>query len=197
MEEHVSELPVWAVVLLLALVAAAAVTLARPRLSDNVLKRLLLLAGALFVGACVAIGSADVRLFKAISDKQNVLDWLSAALLLSAACVAFRAAARLHRRGSPSPVAMTLSAGFAWAFARELHYGGDFFSDRFWFPRNIFRPAAYFGASYFERFRRDMDLHYSAVTLYVIHICLTAIAAGAFLLLVRYVFSRRAQAITE
>lgn len=197
MYTHIPELSGSQVFLLFTATAVAGILLSWPKLSNSAVRKLFLLASILLVGGCVTLAFVDFTLFRTLGAKQNLIDWASAGFLLPAACIAFRAAIRLHRRGQPSPLAMTLAAGFAWACARETHYGGDFFDGKFWFTHNIFHLDAWTHVSYFTQFRQEMRLPYEAFSLYVIHICASTLAITAFVIWARYVIRHRTKAVLE
>lgn len=190
-------MPLWQVIALLIAAAAASVVLAGVRMRQITVSRLTLWVSILFVGICVGVGLVNAKLLSLATEEDNVIEWLTAICLLLAACIAFSAAIRLHRQGRPSPVAMILAVGFAWAFTRELEYGGDLFDGQFWFTRNIFHPQSFASVAYFERFKEQMHLHYDALTLYVVHLCFTAAAVAVAILLVRYVIRHRSVARQE
>jgi len=190
-------LPWWEVLALLAAVGVFSATAGSRRASPQTLRRLAILSSALYVALCAGLASADFKILSRAVEENNVLEWLTTVFLAWASVIAFVAAVGSHRRGSPSPTAMVLAAGFTWGWARELEYGGNLFAGQFWFTRNLFRPESFLGVSYFERFQERMRLPYDATTLYAVHLCFTAAALAAIVLLAKYAFCHRAAAGRE
>ena len=190
-------LPLWQIGLLFILTAGSTAMLTFPRTGPARLKKIFVLLSVLLIGACVIVGLIDLKLLDIAVGENNVIEWLTSAFLLAAACLLWVVVVRVHRRGRPSPIAITLAIGFTWAFLRELEYGGNIVGERFWYSRNLFKIKSFMSVSYFEQFRIRMDIPFDALTLYAIHICFSAVTVVGLSMLVWHLIRNRSIAAAE
>jgi len=161
--------------LLAGAVGLAAVVSLRRGPSGAALRRALVGFSIVWFVFVAVLAAVRLELYKALTEEDHFIEWLTADVLLVASCIVLAAAVRSARRGRPLPMGVFLWAGFFLACARELEWGQPFFGAKAWYSRNLFRLRSYLEPGYFVYFQDKYRLPESAEFLYRAHLIISAL----------------------
>jgi len=185
---------IWVSLIVLACLATGW-ALTRRCVSTQAIRHLLTGASAIFLSSLAVLGIVNYPYLGEMCLENNVVEWVSAGLLLTAFVFGFASVLWRSRTDSDSPMFIFLTSGFFWGFWRELEWGGPFIGKKIIYTRNLFRPGAYLSVAHFQALGERK--HLDPLLLFNLHWASAVFVWLVAVVLLRYLWRRRKLFLSE